>query len=332
MGRVALFAGTVAFIAGLATANPMMPQILSELTFDHMGWRLELTPLGSLRGCGLSASSDTAWFRPDMPSEQYMVVTSEDLLQPLHIEPAGDTLLFWNPLWWPEMPLDELAFGDVGGSFVAAPHPGYSISLHQEPEFFYLDASPTLGAPNDTLNAMGNIHGIVTDSLGSAMEGVRVVYDHDMLGNPIFATSAETGEFLIHSYARLQYMSFQIDGCPTEVTYVQIWPDTTVEVSIALDCEMGAEPCEGPSYHLLATQPNPFAGGTSFLYALPTPADVRVAVYDARGALVKVLFEGRQSAGRHTVTWDASGIPSGTYFCRLTTARATLTTRCVLAR
>lgn len=332
MRRVASAAGAAALLAaGLTWANPMMPQVLSELTFDPAGWRLELTPVDLLQHCWLSTSSDTAWFRPDIPFEQYLVVTAADLLQPLHVNTEGDSLLLWDSRW-PQIPFDELVFGTVEGSFIAAPPPGYSISLHTEPEFFYLDASPTMGARNDTAHAMGSIHGIVTDSLGTPMQGVRVVYGYATTGSPLFVTSNEAGEFLLRDYARLEYLSFQIEGCPVEVSSVQIWPDTTVEMSIALDCEMGADPGEGPACHLLATQPNPFANGTSFVYALPTPADVRVAVFDARGALVKVLFEGRQAEGRHTVTWDASGVPSGTYFCRLTTPRTTLTTRCILAR
>ncbi|MBN1425663.1 T9SS type A sorting domain-containing protein [Candidatus Fermentibacteria bacterium] len=315
---------------GPTVANPVVEQVFSELTFDVIGWRLEMTPWEELSTWFLTTMSDTAEFRPDVPLEDYLVVTQDDLLRPLRIDPQGDTLRIWKPEWFPNLPVDELIFGTVEGAFIASPPPGYSISTSLT--FYYLDASPTMGAPNDSLNAMGDIHGIVTDSLGTPMEGVRVVYGNDIMGNPIFAMTDETGEFRIHNYARLQYMSVQAEECPIELTSVQIWPDTTVEMSIALDCEMGAEPWEGPAYHLLATKPNPFASGTSFLYALPTPADVRVAVYDARGALVKILFEGRQSAGRHTVTWDASDIPSGTYVCRLTTPRAVLTTRCILAR
>ena len=63
--------------------------------------------------------------------------------------------------------------------------------------------------------------------------------------------------------------------------------------------------------------PNPFTSETTIRYGLPSPASVRLVVYDGIGRRVRVLTEGRQSPGWHAVVFEATGLPSGVYFYRL---------------
>ena len=56
---------------------------------------------------------------------------------------------------------------------------------------------------------------------------------------------------------------------------------------------------------------------TTIAYALPAPSDVSLAVFDVLGRKVSTLVEARQSAGRHTVRFDASALPGGVYVYRL---------------
>jgi len=65
-------------------------------------------------------------------------------------------------------------------------------------------------------------------------------------------------------------------------------------------------------------RPNPFGAATSFSYALPRTATVRLSVFDAAGHLVRTLVDSTVPAGNHTVTWngaDAGGrrAPVGIY-------------------
>lgn len=69
--------------------------------------------------------------------------------------------------------------------------------------------------------------------------------------------------------------------------------------------------------------PNPFNPSTSIQYTLEAREHVSIAVYDASGALVRMLVDGVRPAGANEVSWDgrdAGGKPmsSGVYFCRLT--------------
>jgi hypothetical protein len=75
-----------------------------------------------------------------------------------------------------------------------------------------------------------------------------------------------------------------------------------------------------PSMVSLWNYPNPFNSVTKISYDLPTSGHLSLKVYDISGRLVETLVDGRQAAGTHTLHWDASGIASGIYFYRLTTA------------
>jgi hypothetical protein len=44
---------------------------------------------------------------------------------------------------------------------------------------------------------------------------------------------------------------------------------------------------------------------------------VKLAVYDILGREVAILVNERKNSGRYEVRWDASGLPSGMYICRM---------------
>jgi hypothetical protein len=68
--------------------------------------------------------------------------------------------------------------------------------------------------------------------------------------------------------------------------------------------------------------PSPTRSATNLRYALPRPATVQLAVYDAGGRLVRRLVHGPKGAGEHSEIWDlrnADGriAAAGIYFARL---------------
>lgn len=69
---------------------------------------------------------------------------------------------------------------------------------------------------------------------------------------------------------------------------------------------------------VLANYPNPFNPTTTVEYSIGAPGMVRVEIVNVRGRVVQVLIDAYHRAGEHTVTFDASGLASGVYYCRVT--------------
>ena len=88
---------------------------------------------------------------------------------------------------------------------------------------------------------------------------------------------------------------------------------------------------------LIGAYPNPFNPLTTIGCDLPAATHVRLAVYDQRGRLVRVLVDGRLPAGHHDLPWDgrdARGQPaaSGTYVARLVTEQGSRSSKLTLTR
>ena len=68
---------------------------------------------------------------------------------------------------------------------------------------------------------------------------------------------------------------------------------------------------------LTGAYPNPFRRWTAIAYRLAREAPVVLEVCDASGRIVDTLIDDVRPAGVHTAVWNAGGVPSGRYFCRL---------------
>ena len=68
--------------------------------------------------------------------------------------------------------------------------------------------------------------------------------------------------------------------------------------------------------------PNPFSTATTIRYTLRRAAPVTLSVYDALGRRVRVLDQGRQAAGTHTVHLEAEGLSAWLYLYELRTPEA----------
>jgi len=66
--------------------------------------------------------------------------------------------------------------------------------------------------------------------------------------------------------------------------------------------------------------PNPFNPSTTITFSIPVAEKVSLSVYNNLGQVVKMLLDETMSAGLHQVSFDASGLPSGTYFYKLEAA------------
>jgi hypothetical protein len=87
-------------------------------------------------------------------------------------------------------------------------------------------------------------------------------------------------------------------------------------------------------FQLYQNFPNPFNPATRIGFRVSGDGSslVRLAIYDVLGREMAVPVNGRMAPGTYTVSFDASHLTSGVYFCRMTSGSFAATTRMVLAR
>jgi hypothetical protein len=105
-------------------------------------------------------------------------------------------------------------------------------------------------------------------------------------------------------------------GIPAETNDVAGRPDAPLPVRLTL----------------AANYPNPFNPSTRIAYGLPVAEYVRLEVFDLNGRRVDVLTDGLQEAGWHEATFNAEGLPSGMYVCRVHTASISITRKMLLMK
>ncbi len=78
--------------------------------------------------------------------------------------------------------------------------------------------------------------------------------------------------------------------------------------------------------------PNPFNPFTIIDYRLSIGGTVKISVTDLLGREVAVLVDEERPPGRYQVSWDAAGMASGVYFCRLQAGGEVMIRKMVLMR
>ena len=96
-------------------------------------------------------------------------------------------------------------------------------------------------------------------------------------------------------------------------------PSTYVNSATAVDDGLPTRFALGEAY------PNPFNPSTTVRFAVPAAGgDVRLAIFDIRGRLVRTLVRGHRDGGMHTAVWNGTDdkgarVSSGMYFVILET-------------
>jgi beta-glucuronidase len=78
--------------------------------------------------------------------------------------------------------------------------------------------------------------------------------------------------------------------------------------------------------------PNPFNPTTVVRYHVPVASIVRLSVYDLLGREVALLVNEENAPGSYAVRFDAGGLASGAYYCRLSTGGSVYTRAMLLVR
>jgi hypothetical protein len=87
-----------------------------------------------------------------------------------------------------------------------------------------------------------------------------------------------------------------------------------------------------PKFTLCQNYPNPFNPSTSISFNIPSKAYVLLKVFDIIGREVAVIVSEELTEGNYLRRWDATGLTSGAYFCRLQVGSFVNTKKLILLR
>jgi hypothetical protein len=79
----------------------------------------------------------------------------------------------------------------------------------------------------------------------------------------------------------------------------------------------GIEPSVAQEFSLHQNFPNPFSPSTTISFTIPSRSFVTLKIFDALGKEVSTLVSGDLDMGQHSYQWNAEGLRSGVYLCRL---------------
>ena len=127
---------------------------------------------------------------------------------------------------------------------------------------------------------------------------------------------------------------YQDTAIPGGVAYYRIrqfFSDGMETVSVAVKIGMGAED-RGTSGTIMGNFPNPFNPSTTITYLLREAQHIQVSVWDLSGQMISMLVDATQDQGEHQVQFEATDLPTGTYFVRMRTNEGVQTRQIILMK
>lgn len=184
------------------------------------------------------------------------------------------------------------------------------------------------GAPNPLNSAFGNEP---STSIGLAISGDVLytggicAYDITDPENPLWLGQA--GVTCNHAGALDVSSTFTVAGEELITPHGLVWAH----------CADAADVPASPAALTVAAHPNPFNPMTTITFTTAQDGPVSVALYDARGRLVRSLADGTMAAGPQAVRWDGRGddgqvAAAGMYVVRVTTPAGVSVGKVVMAK
>ncbi len=185
-------------------------------------------------------------------------------------------------------------------------------------------SSDTIAAPGKTLS-----YQITMKNLGSAVLVPEVtakvrsldttaILNNVMLAYGDLAPGQSSSGTIVQKvrYASSRPGNYSVDfAVDISTKGMLVWTDTFTDIVTGVS---GGEEPLPTAYRLDQNYPNPFNPTTTVRYEVPTAGRVKLAVCDILGRELAVLVSEKKPVGRYEVTFDASGLASGMYLCKMT--------------
>jgi len=187
-------------------------------------------------------------------------------------------------------------------------YPGISYGAMQTPDSGFVIVGYTITSQGD------DIFAVKTKPNGDTVWTKTVGGQSDDYACDVIIT--EDDEYIITG-TTTSFGALSQDICLINLTFGQVYIDKYNE---PIPCQIS----------LSQNYPNPFNASTTISYTLPHPSDVTLNIYDILGR--KVLYDGKQTAGKHSIIWNADGFSSGVYFYKIQTGDNVETKKMVLLK
>ena len=117
------------------------------------------------------------------------------------------------------------------------------------------------------------------------------------------------------------------------IPYLKYWTVVVIEYkekSVGIKYDKINSPDSKGLY--LNCYPNPFNSSTMINFNLKKSSKVKIEIFDALGRKINDLAGGEADAGHHLLAWAANSMPSGLYFCRVSTIYETQIIKILLVK
>jgi aminopeptidase N len=180
-----------------------------------------------------------------------------------------------------------------------------------------------------------------TSSIDPATRTVNVVMNQTQTNAPFFIMPVELKfsfdsgldtTIRVNDTTNNQKFSFTFSRNPTAVVFD---PDNDIvlkEGGALVSVRSPAAVLHPLSYRLEQNYPNPFNPATRFEFSIADARLVTLKIYDVIGKEVATLANATMNPGTYAIPWDASKLPSGTYFYRLQAGRFVQTKKMTLLK
>lgn len=185
--------------------------------------------------------------------------------------------------------------------------------------YTYSDVVDTTGAAGDPGKFNFNMRVVYSEDNGNTWKGPVSILDN--WTSPTVQGAAPYADDNLHVVFRDTSASLFHMAVPTK---------KIKELATAI--ENGVETEMPTRFELHQNYPNPFNPTTSIRFDLKSNSHVKLTVYNTVGQLVATLLDKNMTAGFKGIVWDASNMPSGTYFYKLETKDYSQTKRMVLIK
>jgi len=78
--------------------------------------------------------------------------------------------------------------------------------------------------------------------------------------------------------------------------------------------------------------PNPFNPETLIRFSLDKSSELKLVIYNSNGEFIDELINAELNAGKHEIKWSAGNLPSGVYYCTISSWNGTLSRKMVLLK